>query len=174
MARMAHSSFSSASSSKRNANQRIEGAFSPEKNSILEKLRSLMGETLDFIMREEEKKGAVSFTHADLITTTEQVDKEGKHDYAFEILEWMDRKKMSFSPKELQLFVGIIAKVKGLDAAEAYFKKVDPNFKQGDPARSKNYPAFARLVILNREFEFQNGVRRAVRQYRNGVELDEI
>ncbi|XP_010453703.1 PREDICTED: pentatricopeptide repeat-containing protein At1g02370, mitochondrial-like [Camelina sativa] len=88
-----------------------------------------MGETVDFIMREEEKKGAVSFTHADLITTAEQLDKEGKHDYAFEILEWMDRKKMSFSPKELQLFVGIIAKTKGLDAAEAYFKKVDPNFK---------------------------------------------
>ncbi|XP_010496366.1 PREDICTED: pentatricopeptide repeat-containing protein At1g02370, mitochondrial-like [Camelina sativa] len=162
MARMAPaSSFPYATSAKKPANRRrqIEGAFSPEKNSTLEKLRSLMGETLDFIMREEEKKGAVSFTHADLITTAEQLDKEGKHDYAFEILEWMDRKKMSFSPKELQLFVGIIAKVKGLDAAEAYFKKVDPNFKQGDPARSKNYPAFARLVILNHEFEFQTGVR---------------
>ncbi|XP_010492855.1 PREDICTED: pentatricopeptide repeat-containing protein At1g02370, mitochondrial-like isoform X2 [Camelina sativa] len=107
-----------------------------------------MGETLDFIIREKEKKGvSITQSQADLVSAAEQLDKEGKHEYA---LEWMDKKKMSFSPSQLAVFLNIIAKTRGLDAAEAYFKKIDPNIDRMD-TRSKNWPAYVTLLLLKRE-----------------------
>ncbi|KAF3526022.1 hypothetical protein F2Q69_00047121 [Brassica cretica] len=67
-----------------------------EKSSIFEKIQPFIGETLDFITREEEKKG-VYLTKEDLVDWEKRLNKDGKFEYAFEIFEWMDKKKMEFS-----------------------------------------------------------------------------
>ncbi|XP_023643456.1 uncharacterized protein LOC111831951 isoform X2 [Capsella rubella] len=142
---------------------RASSAEKTEKNNIFEKLRSLMGETLDFVMREEEKKGDVSFTQADLVSTAEQLDKS--------LSGWIERRwiliHMSF-----KLFVKLIAKTKGLGAAHAYFDKVEPNYNSRDH-KANNFPAYVALYRLDRQFERGMGMRRAVRRYRNGVLQDD-
>lgn len=49
---------------------------SDEKANIFERLRSLIGETLDRIVREEESKG-VSITQPDLVDWVNRLDKDG-------------------------------------------------------------------------------------------------
>ncbi|XP_022559696.1 pentatricopeptide repeat-containing protein At1g02370, mitochondrial [Brassica napus] len=68
------------------------------KSCIFGKLQFLITETLDFITREEEKKGVSVPTKEDLVFWAKQLDKDGKNHYALEIFEWMDKKKMEFSP----------------------------------------------------------------------------
>ncbi|KAF3515816.1 hypothetical protein DY000_02059675 [Brassica cretica] len=80
------------------------------KSCIFGKLQFLITETLDFITREEEKKGVSVPTKEDLVFWAKQLDKDGKNHYALEIFEWMDKKKMEFSPSELAFFVDLIAK----------------------------------------------------------------
>ncbi|CAL9214555.1 unnamed protein product [Arabidopsis halleri] len=144
-----------------------DGASSPSaahesaKSSIFKKLGSLISETLDLIMKDEEKKG-VSITHEDLVSWAKQLDKEGKREYALEIFEWMDKKKMSFSTSELALFVNVIAKTKGLDDAHAYLKKVDPDCGRMDQP-NKNWPAYVSLLHLETELLKKCGIVRAVR-----------
>ncbi|KAG7653920.1 hypothetical protein ISN44_As01g011370 [Arabidopsis suecica] len=131
------------------------------KSSIFEKLRSLTSETLDFIIREEEKKG-VSVTQADLVSSAKQLLMEGKRLDALQIFMWMYRKKMSFSTSELALFVDIIAKTIGLPTAHAYLKKVDPDCdRMHNP--TENWPAFVSLLLLETELLAKRGIVPAVR-----------
>ncbi|XP_048615596.1 pentatricopeptide repeat-containing protein At1g02370, mitochondrial [Brassica napus] len=109
-----------------------------EKSSIFEKIQPFIGETLDFITREEEKK-------EDLVDWAKRLNKDGKFEYAFEIFEWMDKKKMEFSPSELAVYVDLIAQTKGIYAAEEYFNQVEPVFDRTN-TRAKNWPAFASIV----------------------------
>ena len=55
-----------------------------EKSSIFEKIQPFIGETLDFITREEEKKG-VYLTKEDLVDWEKRLNKDGKFEYAFEV-----------------------------------------------------------------------------------------
>ncbi|KFK43459.1 hypothetical protein AALP_AA1G128000 [Arabis alpina] len=98
-----------------------------------EKFRSLIVETVDLILREEEKKG-ISVTQADLLKWAKRLEKkEARHENALAIFRWMDSKKMTFSPSDLELYLRVILKVEGLDAAQDCFDKVDPNFDNMDP-----------------------------------------
>lgn len=56
-----------------------------EKSCIFGKLQPFVGETLDFITREEEKKG-VSVTKEDLVKWAKQLKKDGKFEHAYEVL----------------------------------------------------------------------------------------
>ncbi|KAJ4917983.1 hypothetical protein Rs2_03533 [Raphanus sativus] len=117
-----------------------------EKSCIFGKLQPFVGETLDFITREEEKKG-VSVTKEDLVKWAKQLKKDGKFEHAYEIFEWMDKKKMEFSPSELAFFVDLIAKTKSLAAAKEYFNQVEPDFDRTN-TRAKNWPAFASIMLM--------------------------
>ncbi|CAL9214554.1 unnamed protein product [Arabidopsis halleri] len=151
-----------------NGNRQINGDSSSAdenaKSSIFEKLRSLTRETLDFIIREEEKKG-VSVTQADLVSSAKQLHMEGKHENALQIFMWLDEKKMSFSTSELAVFVDVIAKTKGLDEAHAYLKKVDPDCDRMDQP-NKNWPTYVDLLHLETELLEKRGLVRAVRRSR--------
>ncbi|CAH8306152.1 unnamed protein product [Eruca vesicaria subsp. sativa] len=116
------------------------------KSCIFQKLQFLITETLDFITREEEKKGASVPTKDDLVNWAKQLEKDGKNHYALEIFEWMDKKKMEFSPSELAFFVDLIAQTKGIDAAKEYFNQVEPVFDRTN-TRAKNWPAFASIML---------------------------
>ncbi|WZZ19261.1 hypothetical protein YC2023_112350 [Brassica napus] len=96
------------------------------KMKVFQKLKSLTVETIDLILKEEEKKG-VYVTQTDLI------------------FRWMDKKKMVFSPSQLELFVDLLGELKGAEAALAYFDKVEPNFDEMD-AEAKNRPAYLKLL----------------------------
>ncbi|KAL0654298.1 hypothetical protein Bca4012_096989 [Brassica carinata] len=96
-----------------------------EKRKVFQKLKSLRVETIDLIIREEEKKGVF-------------VDQE-------DLFRWMDKKKMVFSPSQLELFVDLLGELKGAEAALAYFDKVEPNFDEMD-AEAKNRPAYLKLL----------------------------
>ncbi|CAN7083761.1 unnamed protein product [Brassica oleracea var. botrytis] len=126
-----------------------------EKSSIFEKIQPFIGETLDFITREEEKKG-VYLTKEDLVDWEKRLNKDGKFEYAFEIFEWMDKKKMEFSPSELAVYVDLIAQTKGIYAAEEYFNQVEPVFDRTN-TRAKNWPAFASIVVRILEYNKKNG-----------------
>ncbi|CAH8251942.1 unnamed protein product [Arabidopsis lyrata] len=131
------------------------------KSSIFEKLRSLTRETLDFIIREEEKKG-VSVTQADLVSSAKQLLMEGKRLDALQIFMWIYRKKMSFSTSELALFVDNIARTIGLPTAHAYLKKVDPDCdRMHNP--TENWPAYVDLLLLDTELLEKRGIVPAVR-----------
>lgn len=54
---------------------------------------------------------------------------------------------MVFSPTELALYVDLIAKVKGFEAAEKFFNKVDPNFDIKNK-KAKNWPAYLKLYSM--------------------------
>ncbi|KAG2321522.1 hypothetical protein Bca4012_057414 [Brassica carinata] len=94
-----------------------------EKSCIFGKLEPFIGETLDFITREEE----------DLVDWTKRLNKDGKFEYALEIFEWMmDKKKMEF--------------------AQEYFNKVEPVFDRTN-TRAKNWPAFATIMMRVFEYD---------------------
>ncbi|XP_018489028.2 pentatricopeptide repeat-containing protein At1g02370, mitochondrial-like [Raphanus sativus] len=135
--------FSSSSSADR---QIITSSCSAEnaKSCIFGKLQFLFTETLDYITREEEKKGV---TKDDIVELAKQLNKDGKSEYALEIFEWMDKKKMEFSPSELAFFVDLIAKTKSLAAAKEYFNQVEPDFDRTN-TRAKNWPAFASIMLM--------------------------
>ncbi|CAA7025071.1 unnamed protein product [Microthlaspi erraticum] len=96
-------------------------------------------------LRRREKEYGVSITQADLVRWARRLDKDGKHHHAYEMFEWMEEKKMTFSPSELATFVGLIEKTKDLGEAFAYFKKADPDFDNMD-VKSKNWPAYKVLM----------------------------
>ncbi|CAH8346380.1 unnamed protein product [Eruca vesicaria subsp. sativa] len=121
-----------------------------KKSCIFGKLEPFIGKTLDFITREEEEKKGVYLTKEDLVDCAKQLNKDGKFEYAFEIFEWMDKKKMEFSPTELALFVDLICQTKGIKVAQEYFNKVEPVFDRTN-TRAKNWPAF--ISIMMRIFE---------------------
>ncbi|CAA7025072.1 unnamed protein product [Microthlaspi erraticum] len=96
-------------------------------------------------LRRREKEYGVSITQADLVRWARRLDKNGKHQHAYEMFEWMEEKKMTFSPSELATFVGLIEKTKDLGEAFAYFKKADPDFDNMD-LKCKNWPAYQVLL----------------------------
>lgn len=51
---------------------------------------------------------------------------------------------MTFSPSEHAIYLDLIAKTKGVEAAQAYFDYLDPNFDNMYP-REKNWPAYQKL-----------------------------
>ncbi|KFK30785.1 hypothetical protein AALP_AA6G025600 [Arabis alpina] len=48
---------------------------------------------------------------------------------ALEVFEWMERKEIEFSASDHAIRLDLIAKTKGLEAAESYFNKLDPSTK---------------------------------------------
>ncbi|CAL9214712.1 unnamed protein product [Arabidopsis halleri] len=85
-----------------------------------------------------------------LLSLVNSLHKEGKHELALNIFDYVDAKKVEFTPSELAFYIEILAKIKGLAAAKAYFKKVDPDFNDGD-IHAKNWPAYATLLRLTSE-----------------------
>ncbi|KAG2300873.1 hypothetical protein Bca52824_037345 [Brassica carinata] len=75
---------------------------------VFQKLKSLTVETIDLILREEEKKG-LYVTQADLVRWAKRLDqKNDRPENSLEIFRWM-----VFSPSQLELFVDLLGKVKG-------------------------------------------------------------
>ncbi|XP_018463139.1 pentatricopeptide repeat-containing protein At1g02370, mitochondrial [Raphanus sativus] len=116
-----------------------------EKRKVFQKLKSLTVETIDLIIREEGKKGV--FVDQEDLVRWARLLKNRKPENALEIFRWMDKKKMVFSPSQLELYVDLLGKVKGHAAASAYFNKVEPNFDEMD-VDAKNRPAY--LKVLHR------------------------
>ncbi|CAF2051504.1 unnamed protein product [Brassica rapa] len=115
------------------------------KMKVFQKLKSLTVETIDLILKEEEKKG-VYVTQTDLVRWAKRIDKRNNRpENSLEIFRWMDKKKMVFSPSQLELFVDLLGELKGAEAALAYFDKVEPNFDEMD-AEAKNRPAYLKLL----------------------------
>lgn len=132
-----------------------------EKRKVFQKLKSLTVETIDLILREEEKKG-VYVTQTDLVSWAKRLAKnKNKSENALEIFRWMDKKKMEFSPSELAVYVDLIAEVKGYPAAHAYFRKVDPTFKEWEP-NPKNWPAHMKLVERLIDIEDKSSLKNLV------------
>ncbi|KAF2589937.1 hypothetical protein F2Q70_00041909 [Brassica cretica] len=81
------------------------------KMKVFQKLKSLTVETIDLILKEEEKKGAY-VTQTDLVRWAKRIDKRNNRpENSLEIFRWMDKKKMMFSPSELELYVDLLGKV---------------------------------------------------------------
>ncbi|CAH8383993.1 unnamed protein product [Eruca vesicaria subsp. sativa] len=121
------------------------GQIKAGKRKVFQKLKSLTVETIDLILREEEKKG-VFVDQEDLVRWAKRIDKRNKKpDHSLEIFRWMDKKKMVFSPSQLELYVDLLGKVKGSAAASAYFNKVEPNFDEMD-VDAKNWPAYVKVL----------------------------
>lgn len=57
---------------------------------------------------------------------------------------------MSFTPQQLAVYVGLIAKTKDVYKAFDYFYNVDPNFNEMD-SNAKNWPAYRKLRRLHEE-----------------------
>ncbi|CAN6902487.1 unnamed protein product [Brassica oleracea] len=114
-----------------------------EKRKVFQKLKSLRVETIDLIIREEEKKGV--FVDQEDLFRWAKLLKNHKPENSLEIFRWMDKKKMVFSPSQLELFVDLLGELKGAEAALAYFDKVEPNFDEMD-AEAKNRPAYLKLL----------------------------
>ncbi|CAF1969671.1 unnamed protein product [Brassica napus] len=60
------------------------------------------------------------------------------------IFEWMEKKKMKFTPSQPATFVDFIDRVLGnmrIRAALDYFESVDPDFNNMD-YKAKNWPAY--------------------------------
>ncbi|KFK43327.1 hypothetical protein AALP_AA1G110300 [Arabis alpina] len=122
-----------------------KGKMQREKRKIYQKLRCLTVETVDLIIRDEEKNNGVSFTQADVVNWAKRLNKECKFRSALVIFEWMDKKKMIISPSELAIYVHLIFMIKGATTAQEYFEKVEPNFDNMD-RKSKNWPAYKILM----------------------------
>lgn len=81
----------------------------------------------------------------------------------------MDRKKMTFSPSELALFVDLIGKSKGARASLDYLEKVDPGLDKCD-IHAKNWPAYAIIMQRVKDIDSKSMARRLVLlTYRNRV-----
>ncbi|CAA7025076.1 unnamed protein product [Microthlaspi erraticum] len=120
-----------------------------KKRMMFEELLDNLGatrvkKTLNALSKREKEYG-VSITQADLVRWAKRLDKDGKHQQAYEMFKWMEAKKMTFSPSELATFVGLIEKTKDLGEAFAYFKKADPDFDNMD-MKCKNWPAYQVLL----------------------------
>ncbi|CAH8252078.1 unnamed protein product [Arabidopsis lyrata] len=85
-----------------------------------------------------------------LMSRVNRLHKEGKDELALHLFDSMDANKVEFTPSEFAFHIEILAKVKGLAAAKAYFKKADPDFNDGD-IHAKNWPAYATLLRLTSE-----------------------
>ncbi|KAL5795742.1 hypothetical protein ACOSQ2_000562 [Xanthoceras sorbifolium] len=55
--------------------------------------------------------------------------KYGRFKHAFEVMEWMKRRKVNFSHTDYALYLDLTAKIKGLAAAESYFNGLPPSVK---------------------------------------------
>ncbi|KAL0654295.1 hypothetical protein Bca4012_096986 [Brassica carinata] len=97
------------------------------KMKVFQKLKSLTVETIDLILKEEEKKG-VYVTQTDLVRWA----KRG----------WIKR-RWCFLPPNLSL--DLLGELKGAEAASAYFDKVEPKFDEMD-AYAENSPAYLKVL----------------------------
>ncbi|CAE5957294.1 unnamed protein product [Arabidopsis arenosa] len=95
-------------------------------------------------------EGVVFFSKDNLMSRVNSLHKEGKHELALHLFDSMDAQKVEFTPSEFAFHIEILAKVKGLAAAKAYFKKADPDFNNRDH-HAKNWPAYATLARLTSE-----------------------
>ncbi|KAJ0236954.1 hypothetical protein HA466_0252380 [Hirschfeldia incana] len=97
-------------------------------------------ETLNEFTRKEEEYG-VSITKEDIVHWSILIDRYGRPEISVQIFEWMDKKKMKFSPSQLAHYVDYIDRVHGIRAALDYFESVDPDFDNMD-YKAKNWPAY--------------------------------
>uniref|UniRef100_A0A0D3D5Z3 Uncharacterized protein n=1 Tax=Brassica oleracea var. oleracea TaxID=109376 RepID=A0A0D3D5Z3_BRAOL len=65
----------------------------------------------------------------------------GRPEISVQIFEWMEKKKMKFTPSQLATFVDFIDRVHSIRAALNYFESVDPDFDNMD-YKAKNWPAY--------------------------------
>lgn len=74
-------------------------------------------------MREEE---GFSVTGTDLFRCGRDLGRWGKNQLALDMYEWIERQKMTLSASQHGVRLDLIAKTKGLAAAENYFNNLDP------------------------------------------------
>lgn len=72
----------------------------------------------------------------------------------------MESKKMTFSPSQLELYVELIAKSKGLKPALDFFYKVEPHFNNMAGAAAKNWPAYSKIMRMKEEADKRSKCRR--------------
>ncbi|KAF8112947.1 hypothetical protein N665_0058s0046 [Sinapis alba] len=65
----------------------------------------------------------------DLFRCAKDLRKFRRHQHALEIFEWMEMRKMTLSVADHAIRLDLIAKTKGLEAAESYFNSLDPSTK---------------------------------------------
>ncbi|KAF2619062.1 hypothetical protein F2Q68_00041561 [Brassica cretica] len=56
----------------------------------------------------------------------------GRPEISVQIFEWMEKKKMKFTPSQPATFVDFIDRVHSIRAALDYFESVDPDFNNMD------------------------------------------
>ncbi|CAA7020720.1 unnamed protein product [Microthlaspi erraticum] len=111
-------------------------------------LSSHPAETLDMnlIMKDYKKK---RITKADLCSWAKDFYMDGKPQgpqYALKILEWMDQKEMKFSASQLELYMDVLCKIKGVEAGTNCFQRLKPDFDQNNTRARNNSPAYWILI----------------------------
>ena len=88
--------FSSSAESQITTSSSSSSSAENAKSCIFGKLQFLITETLDFITREEEKKGVSVPTKEDLVFWAKQLDKDGKNHYALKVFLYFDHSSVLF------------------------------------------------------------------------------
>ncbi|KAG7595560.1 Pentatricopeptide repeat [Arabidopsis suecica] len=95
-----------------------------KKLSKLSVVGGTVAETLNqFIME------GITVRKVDLFRCAKDLRKFRRHQHALEIFDWMEKRKMTFSVSDHAIRLDLIAKTKGLEAAENYLNNLDPSAK---------------------------------------------
>ncbi|XP_010422661.1 PREDICTED: pentatricopeptide repeat-containing protein At4g01990, mitochondrial [Camelina sativa] len=132
--------------------------------SIYKKLSSLgtrggkMEETLNQFVME-----GVPVKKHELIRYAKDLRKFRQPQRALEIFEWMERKEIAFSSSDHAIRLDLIAKTKGLEAAENYFNSLDDSSKN-----QSTYGSLLNCYCVEREEE------KAKAHFENMVDLNHV
>ncbi|KFK43328.1 hypothetical protein AALP_AA1G110500 [Arabis alpina] len=114
-------------------------------NKMFDELQNLTGFYLDHITSEQEKNGT-SLSEAVIAGWANRLSSDGKHGQALEIYEWMEKRKMKFSPSQFAHFAEVMGKLKGDVAVNDLFKNLDPHFHKMDSSELKNWLPYKNLL----------------------------
>ncbi|VVA89717.1 unnamed protein product [Arabis nemorensis] len=89
---------------------------------------SVTGETVAQTLNQFIMEG-IPVRKFDLFRCAKDLRKFRRHQHALEIFDWIEMRKMGFSVSDHAIRLDLIAKTKGLEAAERYFHSLDPSTK---------------------------------------------
>uniref|UniRef100_A0A1J3CE03 Pentatricopeptide repeat-containing protein, mitochondrial n=1 Tax=Noccaea caerulescens TaxID=107243 RepID=A0A1J3CE03_NOCCA len=118
-------------------------------HSVYKKLSSLgtRGGKLEKTLNHFIKEGT-TVEKRDLIRYAKDLRKLRQPQRALEVFEWMERKEIVFSSSDHAIRLDLIAKTKGLEAAESYFNSLDPSTKN-----QSSYGSLLNCYCVEREEE---------------------